>query len=119
MNIARARVHGDEMGHTEFALADLIAQCVAVCSRSFSVCPSCAAPLSLCPLQVLDSEKREYEKILAEWKLKCEAVEKRDQERRHDEQQKHKEEVDFLNKHNLSLKKELEQLLSIPSSLSS
>lgn len=78
-----------------------------------------AASLSLCLLQVLDSEKREYEKILAEWKLKCEAVEKRDQERRHDEQQKHKEEVDFLNKHNLSLKKELEQLLSIPSSLSS
>ena len=81
-------------------------------------------PRALCPcpslsLQVLDSEKREYEKILAEWKLKCEAVEKRDQERRHDEQQKHKEEVDFLNKHNLSLKKELEQLLSIPSSLSS
>ena len=114
MNIARARVHGDERP-AECAQADLIAQC---CVLIFFFRSARCAP-SLCPLQVLDSEKREYEKILAEWKLKCEAVEKRDQERRHDEQQKHKEEVDFLNKHNLSLKKELEQLLSIPSSLSS
>lgn len=69
-------------------------------------------------LKILENEKREYEKILAEWKVKCEAVEKKDQERRSEEAIKHKEEVDFLNKHNMSLKKELEQLLSIPSSVS-
>ena len=119
MDTARACVHGDEMGHEICAGGlDCAVRC---CVLTILSCLSLRALrlLSLCPLQVLDSEKREYEKILAEWKLKCEAVEKRDQERRHDEQQKHKEEVDFLNKHNLSLKKELEQLLSIPSSLSS
>jgi len=69
-------------------------------------------------IKALEAEKREYEKILQEWKLKCDAVERKDAERRQEEQAKHKEEVDFLAKHNQALKKELEQLLSIPSSLS-
>jgi dynein light intermediate chain len=70
-------------------------------------------------IKLLENEKREYERILAEWKVKCETMEKKDQERRAEELNKHKEEVEFLTKHNLSLKKELEQLLSIPSALSS
>jgi dynein light intermediate chain len=70
-------------------------------------------------IKLLESEKREYEKILAEWKVKCEAMEKKDQERRAEEVARHREEVEFLTKHNQSLKKELEQLLSIPSALSS
>lgn len=70
-------------------------------------------------IKMLEAEKREYEKILAEWKVKCEAMEKKDQERRAEEVNRHREEVEFLTKHNQSLKKELEQLLSIPSALSS
>ena len=68
-------------------------------------------------IKLLENEKREYEKILSEWKVKCEVMEKKDQERRGEEMNKHKEEVEFLTKHNSSLKKELEQLLSIPSAL--
>lgn len=68
-------------------------------------------------IKLLETEKREYERILLEWKTKCETMEKRDQERRAEEANKHREEVDFLTKHNLSLKKELEQLLSIPPAL--
>lgn len=68
-------------------------------------------------IKLLETEKREYEKILSEWKVKCETMEKRDQERRTEEFNKHKEEVEFLTKHNSSLKKELEQLLSIPNAL--
>jgi len=70
-------------------------------------------------IKLLENEKREYEKILNEWRMKCEGMEKKDAERRLEEMNKHKEEVDFLSKHNLALKKELEQLLSIPSSLTS
>lgn len=66
-------------------------------------------------LKALEAEKREYQRILAEWKSKCEALEKKDAERRAEETSRHREEVEFLNKHNASLKKELEQLLSIPS----
>lgn len=65
-------------------------------------------------LKALEAEKREHERILAEWKQKCEAIEKKDAERRADEMARHREEVEQLNKHNAALKKELEQLLSIP-----
>lgn len=36
---------------------------------------------------------------VAEWKLKCEAIEKREAERREADAKKHKEEVAFLENH--------------------
>lgn len=48
-------------------------------------------------------------------KEKCKDLERRERERRDDDGQKHKDEIEYLKKHNQSLKKELEQLLAIPS----
>jgi len=70
-------------------------------------------------IKQLEGEKKEYEKILQEWKMKCELLEKKEAERKMEEQIKHREEVDFLTKHNANLKKELETLLSIPPALAS
>ena len=66
-------------------------------------------------IKVLESEVRELDKHVNEMQEKCSALEQRDAERVAEETAKHKEEVDFLKKHNADLKKELENLLSIPS----
>jgi hypothetical protein len=42
-------------------------------------------------------------------------IEKKESDRRAEEAQKHKDEVEFLQKHNQSLKADLEKLLSVPS----
>jgi len=65
-------------------------------------------------IKVNEAEKKDLERQVSEWKAKCDALEKKEGERRQEEGQKHREEVDFLKKHIASLKKELEQLLSIP-----
>lgn len=65
-------------------------------------------------IKQLESERREYEKLVAELQTKCDMIEKKETERRAEEGHKHKEDVDFLKKHNASLKSELEQMLSIP-----
>lgn len=66
-------------------------------------------------IKVLESEVRELEKQVQEMSNKCSELELMEKERQEDEGARHKDEVDFLKKHNASLKKELEQLLSIPS----
>lgn len=62
----------------------------------------------------LENEVRDLEKFVAEMHEKCLEVERKEEERREEEEAKFKELVDFKKKHNMSLKKELEQLLSIP-----
>lgn len=49
-----------------------------------------------------------------EWKLKCEAIEKRENERREADAKKHKEEVQYLETYAKQLKQQLEQFL-VPS----
>lgn len=46
-----------------------------------------------------------------EWKLKCEAIEKRETERREVEAKKHKEEVTYLENYAKQLKQQLEAFL--------
>ncbi len=46
-----------------------------------------------------------------EWKLKCEAIEKRENERREVEAKKHKEEVAYLENYAKQLKQQLETFL--------
>ncbi len=46
-----------------------------------------------------------------EWKLKCEAIEKRENERREAEAKKHKEEVQYLENYAKQLKQQLEAFL--------
>ena len=52
----------------------------------------------------LEEEKRQLEQTVLELKAKCEAVEKRESERRAMEERKHAEEIAFLKKTNLQLK---------------
>jgi dynein light intermediate chain len=47
-----------------------------------------------------------------EWKLKCEAIEKREAERRESEAKKHKEEVAYLENYAKQLKGQLETLVT-------
>lgn len=48
---------------------------------------------------------------MQEWKLKCEAIEKRENERREADSKKHKEEVQYLENFAKQLKQQLEAFL--------
>jgi len=65
-------------------------------------------------IKQLEAEKRDLEKTVEELRRKCDAIIKRENERRLLDQKKHKEEVDFLKKTNQQLKQNLENLLSTP-----
>jgi uncharacterized protein (DUF3084 family) len=54
----------------------------------------------------LEDEKRQLEQSVLELKAKCEAIEKRESERRAMEERKHAEEIAFLKKTNVQLKVE-------------
>ncbi|DBA84638.1 hypothetical protein WJX77_000630 [Trebouxia sp. C0004] len=56
----------------------------------------------------LEAETKDFERQVAEWKLKCEAIEKREAERREADAKKHKEDVAFLENHAKQLKQQLE-----------
>ncbi|KAI8854348.1 axonemal dynein light chain-domain-containing protein [Chytridium lagenaria] len=60
----------------------------------------------------LEEEKRQLEQTVLELKAKCEAIEKRESERRAMEERKHAEEIAFLKKTNVQLKTQLEGILS-------
>ena len=63
-------------------------------------------------IQGLESELKELERQLAEWKAKCESIEKRESERRALDEKKHAEEVAYLNRANKQLKQQLESFLA-------
>jgi septal ring factor EnvC (AmiA/AmiB activator) len=55
-------------------------------------------------IKELEEEKRQAEQQVMELKAKCEAIEKRESERRAMEERKHSEEIAFLKKTNVQLK---------------
>ena len=63
-------------------------------------------------IQQLEAEHKELERQVAEWKAKCEAIEKRESERRAIEEKKHSEEVQYLKDHNKKLKNQLNSFLA-------
>eukprot|EP00798_Chlamydomonas_sp_ICE-L_P020226 gene20226-26979_t len=65
-------------------------------------------------IQTLEGDVKDLERQVQEWKLKCEAIEKRENERREGEGKKHKEEVTYLENYAKQLKQQLEQFL-VPS----
>lgn len=69
-------------------------------------------------IQQLESDNKDLERQVAEWKAKCESIEKRENERRAAEEKKHADEVAYLQRANKQLKQQLESFLS-PSSSSS
>ncbi|NWS42481.1 IDLC protein, partial [Probosciger aterrimus] len=60
----------------------------------------------------LEEEKQELEAQVSDQKAKCEAIEKRENERRQIEEKKHTEEVQFLKKTNQQLKAQLESIIA-------
>ena len=52
----------------------------------------------------LETDVKDLERQVQEWKLKCEAIEKRENERREAESKKHKEEVQYLETYAKQLK---------------
>merc|ERR1712159_497847 len=63
-------------------------------------------------LKQLEAEKKDFERQIQDLKSKCEAIEKRESERRALEEKKHAEEVAFLKKSNQQLKQQLESVLA-------
>ena len=60
----------------------------------------------------LEGEKKDLERQIQDLKAKCEAIEKRESERRLLDEKKHGEEVAFLKKSTQQLKQQLESLLA-------
>ena len=63
-------------------------------------------------VQTLDTEKSDLERSVAELKMKCEAIEARENERRAAEDKKHADEVAYLKKYTDQLKMQLDSYLS-------
>ncbi|NP_001103584.2 axonemal dynein light intermediate polypeptide 1 [Danio rerio] len=61
----------------------------------------------------LESEKRDLERLVNEQKAKCDAIERREAERRDIEEKKHAEEVQFLKRTNQQLKAQLESIITL------
>lgn len=60
----------------------------------------------------LDSEVKDLSRQVQEWKLKCEAIEKREGERREAEAKKHKDDVAYLENYAKQLKQQLDTFLA-------
>jgi len=60
----------------------------------------------------LEGDKNELERTVNELKAKCEAIEKREAERRQVEEKKHSEEIQFLKRTNQQLKTQLEGIIA-------
>jgi dynein light intermediate chain len=61
-------------------------------------------------VEALEASERDLARQVAEWRLKCEATEKREGERREAEAKKHKEEVAYLESYARQLKGQLEAM---------
>ena len=63
-------------------------------------------------IQELEASNKDFERQVVELKAKCDAIEKREAERRALEEKKHAEEISFLKRTNQQLKTQLEGILS-------
>lgn len=63
-------------------------------------------------IQELEGDKRDLERQVNELKAKCDAIEKREAERRAVEEKKHAEEIQFLKRTNQQLKTQLEGIIA-------
>ena len=61
-------------------------------------------------IEVLEARERDLVRQVSEWRLRCEATEKREAERREAEAKKHKEEVAYLESYARQLKSQMELL---------
>jgi predicted RNase H-like nuclease (RuvC/YqgF family) len=91
------------------------------CARPFKLSkarrrwsPRSAPTVSALTSQIkqLEAEKKDLERQIQDLKAKCEAIEKRESERRALDEKKHAEEVQFLKRTNQQLKQQLETILA-------
>jgi len=66
-------------------------------------------------IKKLEAETKDLERQVDEMKAKCESIQKREAERREEASKAHEAATDQLTRQNTNLKRELEQLLSVPS----
>lgn len=64
-------------------------------------------------IEALEARERDLGRQAAEWRARCEAVEKREAERREAEAKKHKEEVAYLEQYARQLKSQLEAVTGV------
>ena len=62
----------------------------------------------------LETDKKDLERQVLELNNRCDAIEKREQDRRLLDEKKHRDEIDYIKKNNDQLKANLEALLSTP-----
>merc|ERR1712178_652261 len=63
-------------------------------------------------IESLESENLELERNVADLKAKCEAIERREQERRSQDEKKHTDEIQFLKRSVQQLKQQLEGIIA-------
>jgi len=63
-------------------------------------------------VQILETDKVDLEKQVAELKIKCDAIEARENERRQFEEKKHGEEIAYYKKYTEQLKVQLDSYLA-------
>ncbi|XP_046859171.1 33 kDa inner dynein arm light chain, axonemal-like [Xenia sp. Carnegie-2017] len=63
-------------------------------------------------IEELEGDKKDFERQVNELKAKCDAIEKREAERRTIEEKKHAEEIQFLKRTNQQLKTQLEGIIA-------
>lgn len=105
----------DEMRMTVMAYQTLYESSVAFGSRKALQAEQGKADMES-RIQHLESEKKDLEREVAEWKEKCESIEKREGERLAEEEKKHADEVAYLQRANKQLKQQLESFLRPSSS---
>jgi dynein light intermediate chain len=65
-------------------------------------------------IRKLEKDLALQERAVKEWQSKCEAVEKKENERRKNDEKKFEEELSFLKKQNQQYKQELDRIMSLP-----
>jgi dynein light intermediate chain len=65
-------------------------------------------------IRKLEKDLALQERAVKEWQAKCDAVEKKENERRKNDEKKFEEELSFLKKQNQQYKQELDRIMSLP-----
>lgn len=79
------------------------------------MCPPTPRATPIAAAQTAPTAERRFLPVplqVGEWKSKCDAIEKRESERRDADAKKHKEEVSYLENHAKQLKQQLEAFMA-------
>jgi len=103
----------DEIRMTIAAYQTLYDSCIAFGMRKALQAEQSRADM-LAKIKQLEGECKEIHKTATDMQEQIDNLEQQEKQRREEAAQKHREEVEFLQKHNTELKSELENMLSLP-----